>query len=167
MKIKDRAEYKSKPRPVTLPPSSSVRDAINVMGEKNIGSVVITNPDDTVVGILTERDLMLRVLYNNLNPDSASVADVMTTEVRVANEEDDLLDWMRIMSNERFRHLPVVDDQGRIVNMFSQGDFVSYTWPQLFERVKETAKATLGAGYQILLIVLAMLLYALVINLMG
>ncbi len=55
----------------------------------------------------------------------------MTTDLKVARADDDLLDWLRLMSNERFRHLPVVDDQGVIIGMMSQGDFVSYTWPEL------------------------------------
>ena len=48
----------------------------------------------------------------------------MTTQVRAAKEDDNLLDWLRIMSNDRFRHLPVVDEEGKVVSMMSQGDFV-------------------------------------------
>ena len=55
-----------------------------------------------------------------------------------------LLDWMRIMSNERFRRLPVVDDEGRIKAVFTQGDFVSYTWPDLIYQMKSLAGATVS-----------------------
>jgi Mg/Co/Ni transporter MgtE len=66
----------------------------------------------------------------------------MTTDLKVARAEDDLLDWLRHMSNERFRHLPVVDDEGRLISILSQGDFVSYTWPELMSRLREQARAT-------------------------
>nr|MBI1228777.1 CBS domain-containing protein [Cytophagales bacterium] len=164
MRIKDRAEYNSKPKPSTLPPSAKVREAITRMAEGNFGSVVIVDPNDKVIGILTERDLLRRLLHENRNPDSTIVSDIMTSQVRLAKEDDNLLDWMRIMSNERFRHLPIVDDEGRIVNMMSQGDFVSYTWPELLQRFKETAKATVGSSYQIVIIIMALLAYALLVN---
>ena len=90
----------------------------------------------------------------------------MTKHVRVAKDTDQMIDWLRIMSNERFRRLPVVDDKGNVVNILSQGDFVSYTWPELLTQVRETARASIGMGYQIALIVGALLIYALVIGLM-
>ncbi len=47
----------------------------------------------------------------------------MTTNVRAARESDELVDWLQIMTTERFRHLPIVDEQGKLVNMMSQGGF--------------------------------------------
>ena len=61
----------------------------------------------------------------------------MTTDVKVANASDEVVAWLRQMSNERFRHVPVVDGDGQLVHMMSQGDFVSYTWPELLTRLKE------------------------------
>ena len=165
MKIKDRPDFKSKPKPVTFAPDTKVREAIEVMTQKNIGSVIVVNDDETVAGIMTERDLMTRLLYNKMNPDKTKLSEIMTAEVRVAKEDDYMVDWLRVMSNERFRHLPVVDDEGKIVNMVSQGDFVSYTWPELLKQMTATAKASLGPTFQVFLIVLAVLLYALLINL--
>ena len=163
MKIKERPEYDTKPKPVTFPPDAKVREAINVMSEGNFGSVVIVDDKHSVVGIVTERDLMNRLLFHKKDPDKTTLSEIMTTEVRVAHENDNLLNWLRIMSNERFRHLPVVNEDGKLVNMMSQGDFVSYTWPELFERIKENAQATFGNTYQIFFIVAAILLYSLLI----
>jgi CBS domain-containing protein len=167
MKIKDRPEYSSKSKPVTFSPDTPVRDAVNVMSDNNFGSVVIVDNDNRVAGIVTERDLMRRLLFKKKSADKTMLSDIMTSEVRVAQEDDSLLDWLRIMSNERFRHLPVVDEEGKLVNMMSQGDFVSYTWPELFKRVVENTKATIGIGYQIVLIIIAMLTYALLINVLA
>ena len=87
----------------------------------------------------------------------------MTADVRTANEEDNLLDWLRIMSNERFRRLPVVDEQGRLTSVMSQGDFVSYTWPQLFQQAATLVKSTIGAGPQIFLIAGGIFIYTILL----
>ena len=70
---------------------------------------------------------MRRLLNKSLDPNTTPLSDIMTTEVRTGRAEDEVVDWLRQMSNERFRHLPVVDEQGRLVNFMSQGDFVSFT----------------------------------------
>lgn len=167
MKIKDRPEYKSKPAPIILSPTTKVSKAVKIMTERNIGSVIVcSGKSKKIKGIVTERDLMTRLLFNNLNPKTTTLAKIMTTEVRAASEDDNLIDWLRVMSNERFRHLPIIDKNGNVISMMSQGDFVSYTWPELLTQVKETAKASLGAGYQIALITGALLIYALIIGMM-
>ena len=67
-----------------------------------------------VIGVFTERDVMNKVVGKELNTHKTLVKDIMTPNPRVANETDDLIDWLRIMSNERFRRLPVVDGNGHI-----------------------------------------------------
>lgn len=167
MRIKDRPDYQSKPKPITLPASANVKEAVEVMTKKNVGSVIIVNNAMEVKGILTERDLMTRVLFNKKDPAKTKISEVMTEEVRLAKEDDDLVEWLRIMSNERFRHLPIVDENGKVVKMMSQGDFVSYTWPELLSQVKETAKATIFPRYQIIFIAGAILLYTLLVQIIG
>ncbi len=142
MRIKDRPEYRSKSPVLTFTPDDTVLAAVKAMSEKNYGAVVIVDPAKKPVGIVTERDFMRRLLNNSLDPKTTKLREIMTADVKVARAEDDLLDWLRQMSNDRFRHLPVVDDDGIVINMMSQGDFVSYTWPQLLGRVVEQAKAT-------------------------
>lgn len=63
------------------------------------------------------------------------------------------------MSNERFRRLPVVDQNDRIVAIMTQGDFVSYTWPDLIDQAKQVTKATISTNYQIMLVAGGILLY--------
>ena len=66
------------------------------------------------------------------------------------------------MSNERFRHVPVVDKDGKLINVMSQGDFVSYTWPNLMYQVKEIAKENYFKANQVVLIILSLLIYTIV-----
>ena len=105
---------------------------------------------------------MIRVLGEKLVPEKTKLSQIMSAGVRVANENDNLVDWMQTMSNERFRHLPIVDEQGRLVNMMSQGDFVAYTWPDLYENAKQYLKGKLERSFQILLIVFAIVTLSLI-----
>lgn len=155
MKIKDKLDYEIKPKPFTLTLDATVKDALDVMCEKNFGSIIIVHDDETIAGILTERDMMRRVLHQGLDPAETPITDVMSTNVRAANENDVLVDWLRIMTTERFRHLPIIDDQGKLVNMMSQGDFVSYTWPDLFHHTRKAVKERLGIPFQFLMMSVA------------
>lgn len=167
MKIKDRPEFTKKGKPLTFPPNATVAEAVREMSEKNYGAAIVVNGDESVAGVVTERDFMRRLLDKGRDPKETTLADIMTKDVRCARADDDLIDWLRIMSNERFRHLPVVDEDNRLVSMMSQGDFVSYTWPELIYRVKQTAQASLGPRWNIVLIAAAVMLYALAVPLVN
>jgi len=111
---------------------------------------------------MTERDIFKRVMAPELDPAKTKVSQVMSKELRKAREDENLTDWLRIMSNERFRRLPVVDENDRLVSVMSQGDFVSYTWPQLLTQVSTMAKSTVSKNSQQTIIVLGVLLYTLI-----
>ena len=142
MQIKDRPEFRRKDTVLTMEANALVATAVTVMSEKNYGAVVIVNTDQKPIGIVTERDFMRRLLAKGLDPTKTALRDIMTSDLKVAKPEDELLDWLRQMSNDRFRHVPVVDEDGRVITIMSQGDFVSYTWPELLSRLTEQAKAT-------------------------
>ncbi|EAU42236.1 putative inosine-5`-monophosphate dehydrogenase protein [Fulvimarina pelagi HTCC2506] len=163
MKIKDRPEFSSKPKPVTFSADTSVAEAVAEMSKRDIGSVVVVGPDEKVEGLVTERDVMKRLVNQGKDPKTTQLADIMTRELRMARADDDLLDWLRIMSNERFRRLPVIDADNRIVAIMTQGDFVSYTWPDLIYQATQVTKATVSSNYPILLIVAGILLYSLIL----
>ncbi len=153
MKIRDRKEFETKPDPLTCSPDTTVLTATQAMAEKNFGSIVVVDDDRRVLGMMTERDIFRRVIARRLDPETTRVAEVMTTDVRMAQADDDLVDWLRVMSNERFRRLPVIDENGRLVTIMSQGDFVSYTWPDLINQAKTLTRAWMGPrGLPLLLI---------------
>ncbi|MEM6341444.1 MAG: CBS domain-containing protein [Pseudomonadota bacterium] len=152
MQLRDRPEFTNKPKPLTFPPDATVSEAVDAMCAKNFGSVVVVDTDDKVIGVMTERDIMRKLVHQGLDPKSTKLTQIMTHDPRVARETDDVVDWLRIMSNDRFRRLPVVDDQGRIKAVFTQGDFVSYTWPDLVYQATQMAKASIGRNYAVWLI---------------
>lgn len=160
MKIKERLEFTNKPPPYALHGEEKVATAIASMAKMNIGSVVIIDDYMKVQGIVTERDLVRRLLGEKRDPDTTNLADIMTTNPRTAHEDDDVVEQLRLMSNERFRHLPIVDETGRLKSILSQGDFVAYTWPELLVLVKKKATETFKPNR---LTLIAILFYTLIV----
>lgn len=163
MKIKDRQEFAQKEEPLTCHGDTTVFDAVQKMAAKNFGSIIVVDEDHRVRGMMTERDIFRRLIAMEMDPKTTKVSDIMTTPVRKARADDDLLEWLRMMSNERFRRLPVVDEHDRLIAVMSQGDFVSYTWPQLLSRVGEMAQASLPDRINPLFMILSILAYTVVL----
>lgn len=159
-RLVDRPEFKTKPQPITFLAKDKVTEAVDVMSEKNYGSVVIVDSKDKVIGIVTERDIVKKLVKNNMSPKTTKLEEIMTSNPRVANENDNVIDWLRIMSNDRFRRLPVVDENGKIKVIFTQGDFVSYTWPDLIFHASQLAKASFMKGFSINTMLIMMLIYS-------
>lgn len=133
--------------------------AVEKMAEKNYGASVIVDDDNKPVGILTERDLLRRLLAKGLDAKTTRIGEIMTADLKLASADDEVVDWLRIMSNERFRHLPVVDAQGKLISLMSQGDFVSYTWPQLLAQVKDVASKKFMERFQLHLFIGSLIFY--------
>jgi CBS domain-containing protein len=160
MKIRDRLEFATKPEPLTFPPSTLVSEAVAKMAEMDYGSVVVVDEHRRVLGMVTERDILKRIVDRGRNPKETKLSEIMTQNPRVARADDNLLDWLAIMSNERFRRLPIVDEDGRVISIMTQGDFVSYTWPDLLQNAKRLTSATVSNNYQIMLVLGGVLVYS-------
>ena len=158
-RLKDRPEFYNKPQPITFLKTEKVYKAISIMSEKNYGSVVITDENSKVIGIVTERDVLKKLVLEGLSPKNTNLEKIMTKNPRVANENDSVLEWLRIMSNDRFRRLPVVDEDGKIKVIFTQGDFVSYTWPDLIFQASQLAKASFMKGFSFNTLLIFMVIY--------
>tara|TARA_X000001036_G_scaffold216226_1_gene202406 strand:+ start:515 stop:1048 length:534 start_codon:yes stop_codon:yes gene_type:complete len=162
-RLKDRPEFYNKPKPITFLKTDKVYTAVSIMAENNYGSVVIVDKNQKVIGIVTERDIVKKIVQKGLSAKSTTLEKIMTANPRVANENDDIVDWLRIMSNDRFRRLPVVDSDGKIKVIFTQGDFVSYTWPDLIFQASQMAKASFLKGFSVYGLIIMLLIYTIVI----
>ena len=162
-KLKDRPEFSTKPKPITFEKHQKVSEAVMEMTSKNYGSVVIVDKKNKVIGICTERDILKKLVNKNLNPVKTKLEEIMTPNPRVGHEDDDVLDWLRTMSNDRFRRLPVVDENGSIKAIFTQGDFVSYTWPDLIYQVSQMTKASLSKHFNLTSILVMIMIYSIAI----
>ena len=122
MKIRDLLEEKGY-EVVTVPGSFPLRDAMRLLVEHNIGSVVVAR-DKVVEGILTERDILRLAAADPKAMESMKVEEVMTKEVVVGLPDESVEYVMEIMTKNRIRHLPVVDD-GWMQGILSIGDVVN------------------------------------------
>ena len=107
---------------VSLGPHASVWDAACVMTRANCGSVLIVDTPGTLLGIVTERDLMTRVLAKALNPQTTTVTDIMTRNPHCVAPEVLVADAVLIMIERGFRHLPIVGPGAKILGVFSVRD---------------------------------------------
>ncbi len=107
---------------ISLAPTATVFEAACVMTRANIGSVLVIDHANTLLGIVTERDLMRRVMAKALDPATTPLASVMTPEPRCVPPEMKVADAVLIMIERGFRHLPVVTDSGKILGVFSVRD---------------------------------------------
>jgi CBS domain-containing protein len=106
---------------VSLGPQASVRDAACTMTRANCGSVLVMELPDTLLGILTERDLMTRVLARGLDPDRTAVSEVMTPNPICVPPETRVADAVALMLERGFRHLPLMAGK-KICGVFSVRD---------------------------------------------
>lgn len=103
-------------------PGTSVFDALKLMADKNIGSLVVLD-GERLAGIFSERDYARKVILKGKTSHELTVADIMTSEVFSVRPDQTIVDCMELMTAKRVRHLPVVD-AGRVVGMISIGDVV-------------------------------------------
>jgi CBS domain-containing protein len=102
----------------TVSPEASVYDAVRLMNDQRVGAVAVTK-DGRLAGIFTERDLMFRVVLEDRDPKSTRVADVMTPDCISAMKDMSMGEALSIMTERHFRHLPVVDENNRVLGLLS------------------------------------------------
>ncbi|MBZ5573924.1 MAG: CBS domain-containing protein [Acidobacteriia bacterium] len=98
---------------------ASVADAVRTMLERHVGAVAVVDSDRRVAGIFTERDLMRKFALSRRDPESTLVRELMTPAVELATAETGASEALVTMVERHFRHLPVVDNQGRLLGMLS------------------------------------------------
>lgn len=123
VKIKDILSTKANPI-VTIGPDASVLDAIRVLCDHKIGSLLVLDTETGApIGIITERDILWEVCDNHDHLTEHKVRDVMTSDLIVAVPDDDVEYASQVMTNNRIRHLPVVKESA-VVGLISIGDVV-------------------------------------------
>jgi CBS domain-containing protein len=105
----------------TIAPSASIFEAAARMTEQKIGSLVVID-DSRLVGVITERDILQRVVAARREPAETRVEEVMTQEVVCCRLHTTLEEASGVMKNRRIRHLPVVSEEGELQGLISIGD---------------------------------------------
>ncbi len=107
----------------SLHEDASLREAILILNTQNIGVVLITDKQGSLTGILSERDIIRRALVQETGFRDEPVSKTMTKKVKSITSDASIDDVMFLMTNSRFRHVPVVDN-GKINGLISIGDVV-------------------------------------------
>lgn len=116
---------------VTIRPHMTVGDAARLLSEKRIGAVVVSSDGGTPEGILSERDIVRELGRSGAGVLNRKASELMTSRVMTCTCADHVRDVLQRMTEGRFRHLPVVGDDGRMIGVVSIGDAVAARLQQL------------------------------------
>ena len=116
---------KSKPDQTlyAIAPEASVYDAVQLMAAKNIGALLVTE-NEKIVGIISERDYARKIVLLGRSSKETVARDIMTTPVMYVRPDQTNEECMALMTDNRLRHLPVIDDAGKLIGIVSIGDLV-------------------------------------------
>ena len=133
MRIKEVLASKPTHDVVTVGPDATVRELLGLLAEHNIGALVVSGDGASVDGIVSERDVVRRLVADESLLD-APVDSIMSSPVHTCGTDATVNDLMEVMTERRFRHVPVVVD-GRLMGIMSIGDVVKSRMSELqFER---------------------------------
>jgi CBS domain-containing protein len=106
----------------SVPPDAPVLEAIRLMAEHGVGALLVMQGEE-LQGVVSERDYARKVILKGRSSNETAVREIMSSPVLTVRADQSVHDCMRIMSEKRIRHLPVVDDNG-VIGVLSIGDLV-------------------------------------------
>ena len=108
----------------TIAPEATVFDAIKLMAEKNIGSLLVMS-GDKLAGVFTERDYARKIALHGKNSRQTLVCEILPKEIITVTPDDSVEDCMKLMTENRVRHLPVLEG-ANVIGIISIGDLVNW-----------------------------------------
>lgn len=135
------------PEPAVCEPLDSIVTAAQVMKREDVGAVPVVDSRASrrVVGIVTDRDIVVQVVADGRDVQAPTVRDVMTPDPAVCKEDDDVSRALSAMADHQVRRIPVVDAQGRLLGIIAQADIATRlsrdkTTGELVEAISEPAR---------------------------
>lgn len=133
MRINEVLAAKASQEVITVRPDATVRELLGLLAEHNVGALIVSSDGTSVDGIASERDVV-RHLHEDESVLDSPVSTIMTTDVHTCDGSNNVNDLMQVMTERRFRHVPVVED-GALRGIISIGDVVKSRMSELeFER---------------------------------
>jgi CBS domain-containing protein len=129
---------------ISVAPETTITEVVRVLAEKRIGAVLVMDAQSTLVGILSERDIVRTLATHAGDTFAMTAAQLMTHSPTVTSPEASVVDAMEIMTEGRFRHLPVVSE-GKLVGLVSIGDVVKARIDQQAHEVDSLRAYVVGA----------------------
>lgn len=121
-------------------PAQSVSEIANMMRKEDVGAIPVGD-NDRLIGMVTDRDIVLRGLANGTDSQKLSARDVMSEPITYCLEDEDIEDAVRLMENKQIRRLPVINKQKRMVGMVSIGDIAAKAGPALCSETMRAVSA--------------------------
>jgi CBS domain-containing protein len=109
------------PSPTTVEPDASVVEAARTMRERDTGIVPVVE-NGKLIGTVTDRDIVVRLIAEGRDPASATVREIASTDLVTVDPQQELDEGLRLMAQHKVRRLPVVEEDGRLVGIVSQAD---------------------------------------------
>lgn len=128
---------------VTVSPKATVLEAVRVMDEAEVGAVLVVE-GESLKGIFSERDLMLRVVLKKRTPETTTMEQVMTSPVETVPQEMSEDDALKLMLERHIRHLPIVTGEGKIEGMISIRNLLQQKLEELTQEL-DSLESYLGA----------------------
>lgn len=122
-------------------PDNTVLDAIKIMANKDIGALVVMS-GDKLVGIISERDCVRKVMLQGKQPAETLVEQIMTRAIRVIHPSQTVEEAMELMNSHQIRHLPVVDENEKVIGVISIKDVLRDVIYRQREKIKRIAEET-------------------------
>ena len=117
------------PDPQTVRPGDTLQSAAQLMDELNVGVLPVVDGGE-LIGILTDRDIVIRSTSAGQDPNTAKVSDAMTTDAQTLQEDASVEEAVEIMEERQLRRVPVVNGAGRLVGIVSLGDLAASGTPE-------------------------------------
>ncbi len=127
----------------SIKPDQTLKQAVIDLRERSVGALIVTDENGSLVGILSERDIVRKLAETPGQTLPQMVSDVMTRKVETCTPEDVLISTLKRMSNGRFRHMPVVEG-GELVGMLTIGDVVNHRLLQLEHEALQLKQLIVG-----------------------
>jgi CBS domain-containing protein len=115
----------------TIRPDSTVRQLLADLAQYNFGALIVSEDGTTIVGIVSERDVVRQLHERGAELLDASISEIMTADVRTCTPQEHVADLRSTMTDHRIRHVPVVDENGALVGLVSIGDVVKSSIAEL------------------------------------
>lgn len=133
MRVNDVLSSKGSTAIFSISPDATVQELLDLLAEKNVGALVVSEDGESLLGIVSERDIVRKLrVYENAR--DVKVAAIMSVDVRTCGLDDSFTGLLNAMTEHRIRHMPVMDNS-KLVGVVSIGDAVKYRMQQLeFER---------------------------------
>ncbi len=126
----------------TVPILATVADAVQLMIENEVGAVAVVDDEGIVAGMFTERDVLEKFALSGRDPRQTSVRELMSPMVEMATEETTPAEALRVMLERHYRHMPVVDERGKVLGILSIRHILEGKIDELLQQLEATASSS-------------------------